>query len=81
MHYNGEQLKKFFCQMNEKLNDNVLIDSEAPLGRLNNESIQSHVFVDKDFSFTEDAENAQKVHRKLNSNGSSSMSEQIQNRK
>ena len=43
--------------MNEKLNDNVLIDSEAPLGRLNNESIQSHVFVDKDFSFTEDAEN------------------------
>ena len=68
MHYNGEQLKKFFCQINDKLNDNVRIDNDAPLGRLNNESIQSHLFIDKDFSFTEDAENAMKS--KANSNGS-----------
>ena len=68
MHYNGEQLNKFFCQINDKLNDNVRIDNDAPLGRLNNESIQSHLFIDKDFSFTEDAENAMKS--KANSNGS-----------
>ena len=66
MHYNGEQLKKFFFQMNDKLNENVRIDNVAPLGRLNNESIHSHIFIDKDFSFAEDAENAMKANSNVN---------------
>ena len=79
MHLSGEQLKTFFNQMNVNLNNNVLIDKDEPLGRINNELIQSHIFVKKDFSFEEDAENASKAIKgkhMRNPSGASSSSSQ-----